>query len=168
MNGNKGKGSRASVGVIATVCASLLATAVTAAPFPRFGAPGHPGFVPLGHGPGVFVPHGPRHGRIWHPAEALVVLGATAVTLSILDHGTERQRLLHESAQVHALAAPVGERIVWEDGTAYGSVTTLRRGADSAGRACREYRQTVTIGDSTEVAYGTACRRSDGSWQIVR
>jgi hypothetical protein len=32
---------------------------------------------------------------------------------------------------------------------------------------CREYTKTVRIGGRTEQAYGTACYRPDGSWEIV-
>lgn len=32
---------------------------------------------------------------------------------------------------------------------------------------CREYQQQVLVGGRWEQAYGTACRRPDGSWQIV-
>ena len=168
MNRSSDKRSRSSVALITAICGCLLATNVSATPFPGFGGPGRPGFVPFGHGPGVFVPHGPRPGPDWHPGDVLVVLGATVATLAILDNLDERQRRLNESARAHALSADAGERIVWEDGNAAGNVTTVRRGMDSAGRQCREFRQTVTIGDKTEMAYGTACRNSDGSWQIVR
>lgn len=167
MNRFSNKRSRGSVALIATICGCLLASSAPAAPFPGFGGPGHPGLGPFGHGPGVFVPHGRWPGHHWHPGDVLVVLGATVATVAILADLDARQRRLHHSAQAHALSAGIGERIVWEDGNAGGSVTTVRRGTDSAGRRCREFRQTVTIGDKTDSAYGTACRRSDGSWQIV-
>jgi len=32
---------------------------------------------------------------------------------------------------------------------------------------CREYTQTVVIGDEEEKAYGKACRQPDGSWKIA-
>ena len=32
---------------------------------------------------------------------------------------------------------------------------------------CREYQQTLRIGDKEQPGYGFACRRPDGSWQIV-
>lgn len=32
---------------------------------------------------------------------------------------------------------------------------------------CREYTKTVSVGGGTEQAYGTACLRPDGSWEIV-
>jgi len=36
-----------------------------------------------------------------------------------------------------------------------------------SGRTCREYQQSVTIGGRTELAHGTACRETDGTWRIV-
>ncbi|RQD77936.1 RT0821/Lpp0805 family surface protein [Desulfonatronospira sp. MSAO_Bac3] len=35
------------------------------------------------------------------------------------------------------------------------------------GRYCREYTTEVQIGGETEKAYGTACRRDDGAWEII-
>ena len=34
------------------------------------------------------------------------------------------------------------------------------------GQICREFQQTVTIGNQAQEAYGTACRQQDGSWRI--
>ncbi len=39
---------------------------------------------------------------------------------------------------------------------------------DSGGRICREFTQTVTIGERQQEAWGTACRQSDGSWKLQR
>lgn len=49
----------------------------------------------------------------------------------------------------------------------YGTVQPLRTYQTPAGRYCREYQQTVTVGGRTQRAYGTACRQPDGSWEIV-
>ena len=35
------------------------------------------------------------------------------------------------------------------------------------GQYCREYTQTVYIGNKEEQAYGKACRQEDGAWEIV-
>lgn len=32
---------------------------------------------------------------------------------------------------------------------------------------CREYTQTVRVGNTLQRGYGTACMQADGSWQIV-
>ena len=39
--------------------------------------------------------------------------------------------------------------------------------AQAASEYCREYTKTVSINGRAERAYGTACRRSDGSWEVV-
>ena len=85
------KRSYGSVGLITVICVCLLATNVSAARFPVFGGPGHPGF-PIGHGPGVFAPHGSWPGL-------LMLFGATVATLSILEHLDEREQRLHKAAQ---------------------------------------------------------------------
>jgi surface antigen len=35
------------------------------------------------------------------------------------------------------------------------------------GEYCREFTQTIMVGGQSQKAYGTACRQSDGNWQIV-
>ena len=35
------------------------------------------------------------------------------------------------------------------------------------GQYCREYQQQVTINGQEQQAYGRACRKPDGSWEIV-
>lgn len=35
------------------------------------------------------------------------------------------------------------------------------------GRYCRGYQKRVTVGGRVERAYGTACRRPDGSWELI-
>ena len=49
----------------------------------------------------------------------------------------------------------------------YGTVTPLSDYRDASGRYCREFRQTITVDGRVETETGTACRNSDGSWQIV-
>jgi hypothetical protein len=39
---------------------------------------------------------------------------------------------------------------------------------DPSGRICREFTQTVMIGNRQQEAWGTACRQSDGSWKLQR
>jgi surface antigen len=63
-----------------------------------------------------------------------------------------------------------GETSTWRNPNTghYGSVTPTRTYQASSGQYCREFQQTVTVGGSTEDAYGTACRQPDGSWRIVQ
>jgi surface antigen len=60
-----------------------------------------------------------------------------------------------------------GQALPWKGQNAYGTVTPGKYYQED-GRYCREYNQTVNIGGKTEKAYGTACRQSDGSWEVVR
>tara|TARA_B100000686_G_scaffold351884_1_gene452026 strand:- start:59 stop:535 length:477 start_codon:yes stop_codon:yes gene_type:complete len=47
-----------------------------------------------------------------------------------------------------------------------GSITPIRTRRLASNTFCREYQQTITVGNKTEQAYGTACRQPDGSWKI--
>jgi len=47
----------------------------------------------------------------------------------------------------------------------YGQVIPARAYQDN-GNYCREYQQTIVIGDQTQQAFGRACRQADGSWKI--
>lgn len=115
-------------------------------------------------------PYGHRYhgyGFYFSDDDAFKWLALTAITLKLLDNLNEEQQRLHEAAQVRATTANVGETIIWEEGNASGAVKTTRIGTSSAGRPCREFQQSVTIGGKTEQAYGTACRNPDGSWEVV-
>ncbi len=73
-------------------------------------------------------------------------------------------------ANQQAHSAPIGETINWnnpESGHS-GSVTPVKDGYTNSGSYCREYQQTIVVGGQEQQAYGTACRQSDGSWQIVK
>jgi len=74
-----------------------------------------------------------------------------------------------EAAAKRAYAAPVGERIFWNNPQTgnSGTITSTRDGYTSAGTYCREYQQTVTVANQTELIYGTACKQADGTWKIV-
>jgi surface antigen len=74
-----------------------------------------------------------------------------------------------ENAARRAYAGPVGEWVQWRNPQSgnSGSIIATREGYTNAGTYCREYRQTVTAGGKTELAYGTACKQADGAWKIV-
>ena len=63
---------------------------------------------------------------------------------------------------------PVGAATVWRnpDSGNQGTITPTRTYETPAGRYCREYQHTVTVGGKSETAYGTACRQPDGTWEI--
>lgn len=94
-------------------------------------------------------------------------LAFTAITLGALDYMTTSQQRVHESAQITATEAPIGQAIRWNDNGVRGSVTATRDGTSSSGRYCREFRQAVSIGGKVEESYGTACRQPDGAWEII-
>lgn len=62
-----------------------------------------------------------------------------------------------------------GQSIQWQNpdaGTAY-NVTPINHFETGNGDFCREYTTQAMIGGRQQQTYGTACRQSDGSWQIV-
>ena len=72
-------------------------------------------------------------------------------------------------ANQQAQAAPVGEQISWNnpDSGNSGTVTAVRDGTSQSGQYCREFEQTVTVDGKTEQGTGVACRKADGSWEVV-
>tara|TARA_Y100000034_G_C6909605_1_gene423593 strand:+ start:9471 stop:9947 length:477 start_codon:yes stop_codon:yes gene_type:complete len=48
-----------------------------------------------------------------------------------------------------------------------GTVRPTRTWQASNGQYCREYQQTVYVGGKNQSAYGTACRRPDGTWEVM-
>lgn len=130
----------------------------------RYGGP-----PPSWHG------HGGHSARRWHGGyghyrrddDALLFLGLAAITLIAVGSMSEAQQRAHENAQIRATGVPIGQPVIWSDGSSSGSVTPLREGRTPAGAYCREFQQQVTIGGRTEDAYGTACQQPDGSWQVV-
>jgi len=73
-----------------------------------------------------------------------------------------------QQAYTQATTAPVGQTIAWNNPNTgnSGTVTPTRDGNSASGDYCREFQQTVTVGGKEEQAYGVACRRPDGSWEI--
>jgi hypothetical protein len=96
-------------------------------------------------------------------------LAFTAINLKILDNINEAAQRAHEDAQIKAVTAPVGEKIIWSEGSASGSVVATKEGKNAkSGLTCREFQQTITVGDKIENAYGNACLQADGAWKIVQ
>lgn len=102
-----------------------------------------------------------------------MVIGALAggiIGNSIGRSMDERDRRAWSRARYEALEYNrSGEPSYWHnpDSGHYGEVTPEPAYEREPGEYCREYQQTVTIGGKTEKAYGTACRKPDGSWEIV-
>ena len=61
-----------------------------------------------------------------------------------------------------------GQTVAWQnpDTGNSGSVTPTNTYQNTAGEYCREYTQTITIAGQQEEAFGTACRKPDGAWQV--
>ena len=80
----------------------------------------------------------------------------------------EVDRMKAQQAYNQAATAPIGQTIAWDNPNTgnYGTVVPIREGTKNTGEYCREFQQTVVIGGRQEDAYGTACRRPDGSWEI--
>jgi surface antigen len=110
---------------------------------------------------------GKGSGRLWATG-AGVLLGALAGG-SIGQSMDEADRAAMAQAQTRAYAAPVGEKISWNnpDSGNNGTIVAVRDGTSSSGRYCREYQQTITVAGKSEQAFGTACRQADGSWKVV-
>lgn len=82
----------------------------------------------------------------------------------------EVDRMKADEAVNRAHAAPVGETISWNnpDSGNSGSVTPIRDGYSTAGRYCREFQQTITVGGETAQGFGVACQEPDGTWRILQ
>ncbi len=126
-------------------------------------------------GPGVYYERrGPSKSHVRHHGyghylhdDAYPWIAFTAITLKVLDNVNEEQKRAHESAQVKATTAPVGEEISWNANGVTGSVTTVRDGTSTSGRYCREFQHQVNIAGKSQQAYGVACRQPDGSWEVI-
>ena len=78
------------------------------------------------------------------------------------------KQMAREAAQRAFESNSSGRASTWSnpDSGHSGSVTPTRTYQLANGQYCREYQQTVQIGGEEHEAYGTACRRPDGTWQI--
>lgn len=108
------------------------------------------------------------YGRFLVDDSAWKWLAFTAISLKLLDNIDEQAQREHEQAQISATTAPVGKTITWNTDTAKGQVVATKEGTNESGQLCREYQQTITVGGSTEQAFGVACLKSDGSWEISK
>jgi len=80
------------------------------------------------------------------------------------------QQMMENTAQQSLEYNPSQHSSAWRnpDSGHSGTITPTRTYREPEGRYCREYTQTVLIGGEQHKAYGKACRRADGSWQIVK
>lgn len=75
-----------------------------------------------------------------------------------------RERAYSEALE----SAPAGSAVPWAnpDSGTTGYVEPTSTYQSESGTYCREFRDVITINGRKEEAYGQACRRPDGSWQI--
>jgi surface antigen len=72
-------------------------------------------------------------------------------------------------AETQALeTSPTGSAIPWRnpDTGSTGTITPLAT-YESSGSYCREFQHNAKIGGQSQQVYGTACRSTDGQWQVV-
>ena len=76
---------------------------------------------------------------------------------------------MQKTTQRSLETVPSGKTSSWNnpDSGNSGSVTPLRTYQTAKGTHCRDFRQTVNAGGNSEADNGTACRQSDGTWQVV-
>lgn len=109
------------------------------------------------------------HGKGQLAATAAGVLIGALVGSEIGRTMDEVDRQRAEQAYTQATTAPVGQTITWSNPQTgnYGAVTPTREGTKQAtGDYCREFQQTVVVGGEQQQAYGVACRKPDGQWEI--
>jgi surface antigen len=89
---------------------------------------------------------------------------------SSVGQSLDRADRLYASRTAHQTleTAPTGAVAQWTnpDTGHSGTFKPMRTYQTTEGQYCREYQQTVTVGGQVQSAYGTACRRPDGSWEI--
>lgn len=90
-----------------------------------------------------------------------------ALAMRLILQLTRQQMEMQRHAMARATSADINEQIVWNDNGKHGTVRVTREGIDSEGRACREFQQTIEIGDNYETGYGIACRNRNGDWEML-
>ncbi len=94
--------------------------------------------------------------------------GHTGVQSRSLDLHSQRRQ---SQAIRRALDAGGNSATTWTNpanlsGSASGEVRVTRNGRDDYGNPCREYHQTVRVGNRTEQGYRVACRDRNGNWHL--
>lgn len=103
-----------------------------------------------------------------------IAIGALAGSLVGSSVGAEldaRDRQLHTASMQTALETYPDNNVAgWNNpNTGHsGSVVPVNTWQATSGQYCREYQQTIVVGGEQVQGYGTACRKPDGSWEIVQ
>ena len=74
-----------------------------------------------------------------------------------------------QKAEQKAYDAPLGQQVSWNNPQSgnYGTVTPIRDGSTPSGDYCREYEQTIYVDGYAETAVGVACKRDNGTWEVI-
>jgi surface antigen len=83
----------------------------------------------------------------------------------------DTDKMMAASSSVKALEySPSGQAVAWRnpDNGHSGAIIPNKTYRADSGQYCREYTQTVNIGGKQEKAYGKACRKPDGQWEVVK
>lgn len=76
---------------------------------------------------------------------------------------------MHRAQQRALEYAKIGQQFSWKNpDTGISGYVIPTKTYVNHGRNCREYTQTVIISGKKQEAFGTACRRDDGSWEIIK
>lgn len=80
----------------------------------------------------------------------------------------EDRRRMQYSTQQALESSPVGHSVQWKnpDNGHHGYIVPVKT-YQERGEYCREFTQEVVIGGQKQKAYGKACRKPDGQWQVV-
>jgi surface antigen len=99
-------------------------------------------------------------------AAAMAACGGT-LTFAVLDR-VDRDRLA-DALQLALEKNRTGEGANWSnpDTGHRGTVVPIRTFKGTGGSDCREFQQTATVSGETDIAFGSACRTTDGAWRIV-
>ncbi|MFI4938149.1 MAG: RT0821/Lpp0805 family surface protein [Candidatus Berkiellales bacterium] len=70
---------------------------------------------------------------------------------------------------VKATRVPIGETVYWHNKRTshWGTFCPIRDGHSLCGNYCREFVTTTFIDGRAERTYGTACRRPNGTWELM-
>lgn len=101
---------------------------------------------------------------------ALLSLGA-CTTAPPPPTPTESDRsLIHSTTQEALENVATGESLAWQNPQTghRGTVMPLETDEEREDGPCRSYQQTFTAQNTTQAAYGLACRNEDGSWETIR
>lgn len=102
-------------------------------------------------------------------AAAIALSGCTSASWRDSLSGADKAQM-NSAVQTALEFKKTGESDNWSNAasTHRGTVTPTRTYRSDDGRDCRDYQQTVTVGEVTRIGYGSACRAGNGVWVDLR